>query len=107
VDGGWVGILTVDLHLPDARSLKTKRREVQRVKQGLARPVAAAAAEVAHHELWQRARLSFAVVGRTAADVEDRLEETSRRLHSDEAFLVSEEGRLVQAIETEPDYLRP
>ena len=29
---GYVGILTVDLHLPEGASLKTKRKELLRVK---------------------------------------------------------------------------
>ena len=100
-----MGVLTVDLHLPDAQSLKAKRKEVQRVKHALARHGAASVAEVDHHHLWQRARISLAVVGRNAGDVEDRLDAAARRLHSDAVFQVAEEGREVRAIETEPDYL--
>ncbi len=103
--GGWVGVLSADLHLPDAQSIKAKRKELQRVKHSLARHFAASVAEVDHHDLWQRARISMAIVGRDAHDVQERLESAARRLHADEAFLVLEEGREVQAIETEPDYL--
>lgn len=105
MSGGWVGILSVDLHLPGAQSLKAKRKEVQRVKHALARHGAAAVAEVDHHDLWQRARISLAIVGREAGEVEERLEALGRRLHGDEAFLVLEEGRDVQAIEVEPGYV--
>jgi uncharacterized protein YlxP (DUF503 family) len=103
--GGWVGVLSADLHLPDAQSIKAKRKELQRVKHALARHCAASVAEVDHHDLWQRARISMAIVGRDARDVEERLDAAARRLHGDEAFLVLEEGRDIQAIETEPAYL--
>ena len=72
MDGGWVGVVTADLHLPGARSLKAKRKELLRLKQGLARTFDCSVAEVDHHELWQRATISLALVGRTAGDVEDR-----------------------------------
>lgn len=105
MDGGWLGILSADLHLPDARSLKAKRKELLRVKQGLAGRLGCSVAEVAHHDLWQRARISLAVVGRTAGDVQDQLDVASRRLHADEAFMVTEEGREILPIEVEPAYL--
>ena len=59
---GYVGILTVDLHLPGAGSLKAKRKELLRVRNGLARRFSCAVAEVDHHDLWQRAGLTLAVV---------------------------------------------
>ena len=59
---GHVGILTVDLHLPDGSSLKSKRKELHRVKAALTRRFACAVAEVDHHDLWQRATLAIACV---------------------------------------------
>jgi len=98
VGHGYVGTLSVDLHLPEGRSLKTKRKELLRVKTGLARRFACAVAEVDHHDLWQRARLSLAVVSREAAEAEDRLAAASRWLHGDEAFQVVDEERSVTAV---------
>lgn len=93
---GYVGILSADLHLPEAGSLKGKRKELLRVKQGLARRFAASVAEVDHHELWQRTRLTMAVVGRTAADADERVEAARRYLHGDPVFqVVGEERELV------------
>jgi uncharacterized protein YlxP (DUF503 family) len=105
MSAGWVGVLSADLHLPDARSIKAKRKELQRVKHALVRHCSAAVAEVDHHDLWQRARISLAIVGRDARDVEERLEAAARRLHGDEAFLVLEESHEAQAVELEPSYL--
>ena len=90
---GYVGLLSVDLHLPDGDSLKAKRRELQRVKAGLSRRFACAVAEVDHHELWQRARLSLAVVCREAGEAGRQVEAASRWLASDEAFQVVGESR--------------
>ncbi|MEW6582837.1 MAG: DUF503 domain-containing protein [Actinomycetota bacterium] len=92
---GYVGLLTVDLHLPDGASLKSKRRELHRVKAGLTRRFACSVAEVDHHELWQRARLSLAVVSRDAGEAGRRIEAASRWLNADEVFQVVGEFREV------------
>ncbi|MFM9019334.1 MAG: DUF503 domain-containing protein [Actinomycetota bacterium] len=94
-----MGILTVDLHLPEAQSLKQKRREVLRVKQGLARQVGASVAEVDHHDLWQRCRLSMAVVAREAGEAADQLDQASRRLGTDPEWQVMSEQREVLDID--------
>ena len=102
MEGGYVGILTVDLHLPEGHSLKSKRKELQRLKSSLARRHACAVAEVDHHDLWQRAGLTVAIVGRAAGETEDRLAEVSRALHADEAFQVVGEAREVVSADGEP-----
>jgi uncharacterized protein len=91
MEWGHVGVLSADLHLPDSGSLKTKRRELLRVKNTLARRISCSVAEVDHHELWQRARICVSVVDRTAGAAQDRLEQGRRILHSDEAFQVAGE----------------
>lgn len=61
---GYVGILSFELHFPENRSLKGKRKELLSVKAQLQRRFGAAVAEVDHHEVWQRARLTLACVAR-------------------------------------------
>jgi uncharacterized protein len=94
---GHVGILTVDLHLPDGGALKTKRKELLRLRSALARRLACAVAEVDHHDLWQRSRLTLAVVARTAGEAQERLDQASRMLNADPAFQVLDEAREVVA----------
>jgi uncharacterized protein len=94
-----VGILSVNLHLPEGGSLKGKRKELLRVKTGLARRFSCAVAEVDHHDLWQRAGLTLALVGRSASDTEERLADAARWLHGDEAFQVVGEARELVAVE--------
>lgn len=96
MESGYVGILTADLHLPEGGSLKAKRKELLRVKSALVRRHACAVSEVDHHELWQRAGLTVAIVGRSAGETGDRLADISRALASDEAFqLVGEWSEVV------------
>ncbi len=99
---GHVGILTVNLHLPDGSSLKTKRNELMRLKSALGKRFSCAVAEVDHHDLWQRSRLTLAIVGREAGETDERLMAASRFLHSDEAFLVVGEARDLIAVSGDP-----
>jgi uncharacterized protein YlxP (DUF503 family) len=68
---GFVAILTVELHFPEAASLKGKRHFVRSAKDTLRSRFGAAVAEVDHHDLWQRATLTVACVARSAHDAEE------------------------------------
>ena len=81
---GYVGILCVDLHFPEAGSLKGKRKFVRSAKAQLQNRFGAAVAEVDHHELWQRSRLTVACVAREAHEAERLLDEAERYLHGQE-----------------------
>ena len=63
---GFVGILSAELHFPEAGSLKGKRKYVKAAKAQLQNRFGASVAEVDHHELWQRTRLTVACAGRAA-----------------------------------------
>jgi len=65
----FVCLVEIHLHLPDNGSLKGKRKELQSLKGQLHRRFGASVAETGHHDLWQRATLSAAVVGRSAGGV--------------------------------------
>jgi len=64
-------LVEIQLHFPDNGSLKGKRKELQSLKAQLQRRFGASVAETDHHELWQRATLSAAVVGRSAGVVSE------------------------------------
>ena len=49
-----VGLLTLELHIPDAQSLKDKRQVIRSLKDKLRRQFNVAVAELDHHDLWQR-----------------------------------------------------
>ena len=57
-----VGILQVHLHVPDARSLKDKRRIVRMLLDRARSQFHVAAAEVDDQDTWQSAVLGFAYV---------------------------------------------
>ena len=60
---GFVAVLVIDLHFPDAGSLKSKRKDLSSIKAQLHGRLGAAVAEVAHQDLWQRATLTAALTG--------------------------------------------
>jgi uncharacterized protein YlxP (DUF503 family) len=57
VSDSFVAVLRIDLHFPDAGSLKAKRAELNALKAGLRQRRGLAVAEVAHQDSWQRSTL--------------------------------------------------
>jgi hypothetical protein len=57
-----IGLLTLDLHFPAARSLKDKRQVLRSLETRLRNRLNVAVAEVEHQDLWQRARLAVVTV---------------------------------------------
>jgi uncharacterized protein len=74
----FICVLEIELHFPDNGSLKGKRRELSSLKAQLQRRFGASVAETEHHELWQRAGLTAALVGRDAGLLKDRAAEVER-----------------------------
>jgi uncharacterized protein len=60
---GFVAVLVIHLHFPDAGSLKGKRKELSSIKAQLHGRLGAAVAEIDHQDLWQRATLTAALTG--------------------------------------------
>ncbi len=67
-----VGVLTLELFFPYARSLKDKRRILHGFKDRVRRQNVAVA-EIDHQDLWQRARLGIVTVNSHASVVEEVL----------------------------------
>jgi uncharacterized protein len=67
----FVCLIEIHVHLPDNASLKGKRKEINSLKAHLQQRFGAAVAETDHHDLWQRATLTAALVGRTPSVVDD------------------------------------
>jgi uncharacterized protein len=77
---GYVGILVVELHFPENHSLKGKRKDLLSVKAQLQRRFGASVAEVDHHDVWQRARLTLACVARGHKELLGLLDDAERFL---------------------------
>ena len=92
---GFVGILSAELHFPEAGSLKGKRKYVKAAKAQLQNRFGASVAEVDHHELWQRTRLTVACAGRAKRDVDELLDGAERYLAGQEWELGQTQRELV------------
>jgi uncharacterized protein len=98
VGGGYVGILSFELHFPEAGSLKGKRKHLLSVKAQLQNRFGASVAEVDHHEAWQRSRLTMSCVAREYREVERLLAAAERYLAAQE-FELGRTERDVLALE--------
>ena len=92
---GYVGILSVELHFPEAGSLKGKRKYVKSAKAQLQNRFGASVAEVDFHELWQRSRLTLSCVAREEREADRLLDEAERYLNGQEYELVSRMREIV------------
>ena len=95
MNAGYVGILSVELHFPDAGSLKGKRKYVKSAKAQLQQRFGAAVAEVDHHDLWQRSRLVLTCAAREMGELHELLDDADRWLHAQAWVVARVERRIV------------
>ena len=74
----YVCLLEIHLHFPTNGSLKGKRKELSSLKAQLRRRFGASVAETDHHDLWQRATLTAALVGRDPGPVRENAASVKR-----------------------------
>jgi len=74
----FVTLLSIELMIPHAQSLKDKRREVRGLKDRIRSKFNASVAEVGYQDKWQRATLAIALVGSDKR----QLESTSARIRT-------------------------
>ena len=95
LSAGFVAILEVELHFPEAGSLKGKRKHVLSAKAQLQNRFGASVAEVGHHELWQRCALTAAFAARDARAADELAARAEHWLSGQEWELVRCERTLV------------
>ena len=91
-----VALLSIELHLPMAQSLKDKRMVLRRLKDRLG-ALNVAIAEVGHQDLWQRAELGVVTVATSDQSAEGTLSSVMKEIDRLEPGLV---------IRTQVEYLR-
>lgn len=77
---GFVAVLRIDLHFPQAGSLKAKRSELNAVKAGLQQRFGAAVAEIDHQDTWQRSTLLASLCAGAPGRVADHADAVGRWL---------------------------
>jgi len=69
-----IGLLTLELHFPGARSLKDKRQVLRGLQARIRRQFNVSVAEVEFQDLWQRARLAVVAVNTDRVHLESTLQ---------------------------------
>jgi uncharacterized protein YlxP (DUF503 family) len=77
-----IGVLTLELSLPDAHSLKDKRQTVKSLKDRLRGKFNVAVAEIDFQDLWQRALISAVTVSSEHSHAEQMLQSVEREAAS-------------------------
>src|SRR5579875_1617495 len=75
---GFVAVMVIELHFPDAGSLKSKRKELSSLKAQLHGRLGAAVAETGHQDLWQRATLTASITGGSLPRLSEAADELER-----------------------------
>ena len=68
-----IGLLTLEIHIPDAQSLKDKRQVLRSLKDRLRARFNVAVAELDHQDTWQRAQVGVASLSNDPAHLEQSL----------------------------------
>ena len=69
-----VGLLTLEIHIPDAQSLKDKRQVLRSLKDKLRRQFNVAVAELDHHDTWQRSVVGVVTLSNEEKHVQESLQ---------------------------------
>jgi uncharacterized protein YlxP (DUF503 family) len=87
-----IGLLTLEIHIADARSLKDKRQVLRSLKDRLRAHFNVAVSELEHQETWQRSRVGVVSISGDDKHLEESMEaiagESERLLGRD---LISQE----------------
>ncbi len=81
-ESGYVAVLVIDLHFPDAASLKGKRKQLSSIKAQLHGRFGAAVSEIGHQDLWQRATLTAALTGGSPSRLSAAVDNVERWLEA-------------------------
>lgn len=85
-----IGLLQAALSIPDAYSLKDKRRVIKSLKDRVVNKMNVSVAEMGQQELWNRAELAFVTVAAEKSVVERRLSDISKRLEQNHDWVLLE-----------------
>ena len=70
-----VGLLVLELHIPDAHSLKDKRQVLRSLKDRLRKKFNVAVAELEYQEVWNRSVVGIVTLSNADSHVEHSLQE--------------------------------
>ncbi len=85
-----IALLRATISIPEAYSLKDKRRVVKSLKDSTVNHMNVSVAEVGQQEVWNRAELAFVTVAAEKKVVEKRLSDIAQRLERNYGWVLME-----------------
>jgi hypothetical protein len=68
-----IGLLTLEIHIADARSLKEKRQVLRSLKDRLRAHFNVAVSELDHHDVWQRSKIGVVTISNDGKHLEESM----------------------------------
>ena len=87
-----IALLRAALSIPEARSLKDKRRVVKSLKDRTVSQMNVSVADVGQQDVWTRAELAFVTVAAEKSVTEKRLAAVMQRLEQNNGWVLMEVG---------------
>ncbi|MEO8500148.1 MAG: DUF503 domain-containing protein [Vicinamibacteria bacterium] len=88
-----IGLLELELHLPESQSLKDKRQPLRSILARVRQKHNVSVAEIAHHDEWQRAGLAVVGVNTERVAMERTLDEIRREIEGTPGVVCAGEQR--------------
>lgn len=70
----FIGVCTIEMHIPQSGSLKTKRQSLKSIKDRIRNKFNVSVAEVDHNDLWQKTSLAVAAVSNDKSHLNQMLD---------------------------------
>ena len=83
-----IGVVTVSVSIPEARSLKDKRSVLKSMKDRALNKMNVSVAEVGKQDIWRASELAFVTVAATSSIVQSRISRISEFLRSDPRWVL-------------------
>ena len=70
----FIGVCTIEMHIPESGSLKTKRQSLRSIKDRIRSRFNVSVAEIDDHDLWQKSSLAVAAVSNDKSHLNQTLD---------------------------------
>ena len=77
----FIGVCTIEFHVPDSGSLKAKRHVLKSLKDKIRNKFNVSVAEVEDNDLWQKASLAVAAVSNDKSHLNQTLDHVLNMVH--------------------------
>ncbi len=78
----FIGVCTIEFHVPESGSLKTKRHSLKSLKDRIRNKFNVSVAEIEDNDLWQKASLAVAAVSNDKAHLNQTLDHVMNMVRS-------------------------